>query len=890
MPTRLSLDPIEQSPIAPVEAISSGSIDDCARKNTVRHGSICPVGDGSAAERRKSRRISICERTERGSRHSVQDGSSALPSLPEGPRTPLPNFHHRNSVTRLSSNISICEPIPTVSKEERAEMIRKLALFRQLSDEEIQELAERSEIKSFDPEQAIIQCGEANPELHIVVSGEGRVMQPVQMATVKAGDAFGEHCLVKRHTVSPTSVLAQSGRRLVTLAIVHEVFDDLRLSHKVRRRGQTEMDSAKAIPRTDTCCQPKRRNSDAELDVVSKEKTHEDRSFIRTAIMDNTHMRDWLQLSEKQMERMLDLMVHLTIEAGQEVIKIGERGDTYYIVQEGVLEVLVPIGQEKMKTVKCLTAGDSFGELALLYNTPRKATVRALRDCNLWQINRVQFGTVMKVKCQDDNSNVERYQDFVSSMPIFAQRLSKEERMSLVDTLEEVSFNKGEDVVRQGDDCDTFFIILEGLCELHGFHGESKGTITNGSYIGERALLNGEPWAHTVTVVSEKAVLLTLDSMSFHTLLGVALEDHKHKYSQLPGDLNNMKMSAARNSKELIEQMIKKKQQHVQEVSCDVPLERLARIGLLGSGTYGNVSLRIDSQTGKMYALKAMSKQHIRQQKLKSMVRNEKKSMQSMESPFVVQLYCTYTDSAYYYLLLEPVLGGELFTTYNANSSFFGSKEHAVFYSACCAWGLKHIHSHRIVYRDLKMENVLLHTTGYATLTDMGCAKVVVGKTYTVCGTTDYFAPETLKRVGHNFAVDWWALGVLLFTMMSGRPPFDADDVMEIYKKIIKGFKTETFPQSFSSDLVAVIKALCHMKPPLRLGMGKDIAMDFNGQPFFQEIPLEKVKTREFAPPFKPRGLDVEELTRKNADRTGDGRMTEIWCAFGSESSSDSDF
>merc|ERR1719310_1267645 len=141
--------------------------------------------------------------------------------------------------------------------------------------------------------------------------------------------------------------------------------------------------------------------------------------------------------------------------------------------------------------------------------------------------------------------------------------------------------------------------------------------------------------------------------------------------------------------------------------------------------------------------------------------------------------------------MLEPVLGGELFDIYNEND-LFGSLVHSRFYIACVTMALQHMQAKRVIYRDLKLENCLLDQQGYLKLTDFGIAKMVVGKTYTVCGTADYFAPETLKQVGHNRAVDWWALGVLLLIMMSGRSPFDAEDVMQIYKNINKGFKKET--------------------------------------------------------------------------------------------------
>merc|ERR1719434_417639 len=105
------------------------------------------------------------------------------------------------------------------------------------------------------------------------------------------------------------------------------------------------------------------------------------------------------------------------------------------------------------------------------------------------------------------------------------------------------------------------------------------------------------------------------------------------------------------------------------------------------------------------------------------------------------------------------------------------------------------MHLRRVIYRDLKLENCLLDLQGYCKLTDMGIAKMVIGKTYTVCGTADYFAPETLRQVGHNRAVDWWACGVLL---------------------VIKGFSKVKFPDNFASDLTDTIKSLCRKKPEER--------------------------------------------------------------------------
>merc|ERR1712203_718320 len=186
------------------------------------------------------------------------------------------------------------------------------------------------------------------------------------------------------------------------------------------------------------------------------------------------------------------------------------------------------------------------------------------------------------------------------------------------------------------------------------------------------------------------------------------------------------------------------------------------------------------------------------------------------------------------------------------DQDFFGHLDKARFYISCVTLALQHMHVKRVVYRDLKLENCLLDATGYLKLTDMGIAKVVIGRTYTVCGTADYFAPEILKQTGHNRAADWWACGVLLFIMCSGRSPFDAPDVTQIYKNIVKGFSKVTFPETFPSDLTDVIKSLCRKKPEERVTMQKGGMDNLMAMPFFIEIDWCRLGLRTLDPPFVP--------------------------------------
>jgi serine/threonine protein kinase len=262
-------------------------------------------------------------------------------------------------------------------------------------------------------------------------------------------------------------------------------------------------------------------------------------------------------------------------------------------------------------------------------------------------------------------------------------------------------------------------------------------------------------------------------------------------------------------------------------------------------------------QNSEHYALKILSKEQIVKEDLGLVVQNERSIMALLDSPFVVKCFRSYYDNDYYYFLLECVFGGELFDVFMEHN-LFRNIPCAKFYIACITLGLQHLHMKRIIYRDLKLENCLLGTNGYVKLTDMGIAKLVMGKTYTVCGTADYFAPETLRQTGYNRAVDWWALGVLLFMMGSGTSPFDSSDVTQIYKNIIKGFSKVTFPTHFTSDLTDTIKSLCRKKPEERIPMQKGGVDNLKGMPFFTGLDWSKLAKHECEPPLTPEPLSKE--------------------------------
>jgi len=328
-----------------------------------------------------------------------------------------------------------------------------------------------------------------------------------------------------------------------------------------------------------------------------------------------------------------------------------------------------------------------------------------------------------------------------------------------------------------------------------------------------------------------------------------------------------------RMSKQTHKALLKRQQEH--------DLHRTEQIGALGEGSFGSVLLLRDKVSHQLYALKALSKEHITRESMGTSVQNERSILSLVDSEFVVRLFMTYQDDNNLFFMMEPVMGGELFDVYN-DKDLFGNLNAAKFYFGCVTLGLQHLHLKRVIYRDLKLENCLVDEKGYLKLTDMGIAKVVIGKTYTICGTSDYFAPETLRQTGHNRAVDWWASGVLLFVMATGRSPFDAPEVTQIYKNIMKGFSKVKFPENLPSDLIDVIKGLCRKKPEERVTMQKGGVVNLQEMVFFSSLCWDRLALRVVEPVFVPGPPDLKKLAGKKLSREIDLNLDKVQAWDGS--------
>ncbi|XP_034942270.1 serine/threonine-protein kinase N isoform X2 [Chelonus insularis] len=313
-----------------------------------------------------------------------------------------------------------------------------------------------------------------------------------------------------------------------------------------------------------------------------------------------------------------------------------------------------------------------------------------------------------------------------------------------------------------------------------------------------------------------------------------------------------------------------------QSTMTGITLDNFRLLSVLGRGHFGKVILSQYRNTGEYFAIKALKKGDIIARDEVESLLSEKRIFEianATRHPFLVNLFACFQTEAHVCFVMEYAAGGDLMMHIHAD--VFGEPR-AVFYSACVVLGLQYLHESRIIYRDLKLDNLLLDTEGYVKIADFGLCKEGMGfgdRTGTFCGTPEFLAPEVLTETSYTRAVDWWGLGVLIFEMLVGESPFPGDDEEEVFDSIVND--EVRYPRFLSLEAIAIMRRLLRKNPDRRLGSSERDAEDVKKQSFFRHIVWEDLLLRRVKPPFVPvinSGEDVsnfdEEFTSEKPQLT----------------------
>ncbi|GAX81252.1 hypothetical protein CEUSTIGMA_g8684.t1 [Chlamydomonas eustigma] len=594
----------------------------------------------------------------------------------------------------------------------------------------------------------------------------------------------------------------------------------------------------------------------------SSGRTEEEISFLETAVANNflfsclppEHRRAIFHMFERRVMRM-----------GEIVIRQGELGDTFYVVESGTYDVYVqhpssmasggshvPMFEPELVHTYITQPGQvaSFGELALLYSKERAAMVVARAEGAVWSLQRQVFrhavqrlelsgGMGMAQLTEKELRNVVRVLRSVEVL----KSLSMSQLYSLASVMTSCIYKEGEHIIRQGEEGRDFFLILTGdvACTVRKNVDDSSEVpkevlmLTAHQYFGERALLTTAKRAANVVALQEVRVL-SIGRQAFEKTFGGSLQDIQNTETKWKENLALQREVLSRKSTTV-----------GRLLQGNFSLEDLDARGLLYSTDCSALMLMEHKESEEIFTVRVTSVADVVQLGKQALVLRAREITRGLEP-------CFFVPGAMKGFKDERVLAEVLMTVGLCTLDMLMSPQpfdelSAVFVAASVVLGLEHLHWSQVIYRGLSVNSIIITEGGQVQLVDFRFARKNEGRAYTLCGNPEYLAPEILQGCSHNESVDMWALGVLIFCLLSGETPFAApgDDELRIYRKIITS--PVCMPAHFSPAACDLLSRLLRKDPADRLGTGPFGMSALKSHPWFQAISWEALTEHRYAPP-----------------------------------------
>ncbi|KAM3140827.1 hypothetical protein pb186bvf_007054 [Paramecium bursaria] len=551
------------------------------------------------------------------------------------------------------------------------------------------------------------------------------------------------------------------------------------------------------------------------VEELVQREFQENRTFI-----DSINFFDWMNSDQK--DAIAGVIVTQQFKQDEPIVIEGDPATSYFIIKSGIVKIV-----KGGKEIRKMNEGDSFGEQALYQNSIRGASVIA----ESLEVKCLAIGREMITKILGDKIQVIMYNNLLKwsfEKNSLLCKLTKIQVEKIVSKIETVNYEAKQNVFVSNSKCDKLVIVLEGALENGVKQIATKGQMVGDQFLAQK---NRDKLIPYDIFMDKKGKVAQITFDLFYECIGGELEQVIEK------NQNNHE----------IKYMNKQKSQYVYDY---LTLEQMIMIKKLGFGQFGSVYLCRNTKDHKLYAIKCIVKNQIVEQHLENHLVMEKKVLESVQFPLIMKFFKSLRDENNIYFLVEYIRGMELFDVIR-DIGLLNIMD-SQFFIGSLLLCMEYLHSHHIIYRDIKPENIMVDHQGYMRLIDMGTAKYLKGKgrTFTIIGTPHYMAPEIITGKGYTYTVDIWSIGVCLFEFMCGGVPFaeDAEDPYDIYEEIVK--KPLTFP-AFLKDKKTrkFCDQLLNKTPEQRIGTGYPAV---KAHPWFETLDWDKLMDRELKPPYIP--------------------------------------
>ena len=668
--------------------------------------------------------------------------------------------------------------------------------------------------------------------------------------------------IIRQDTVGDMFYVLENGSALVyknnsLVGSMHpgSAFGELALINDVKRAATVRIDETSQLWLLDR--QTFRRVLNQQENSSKEEKI----SFLRRINL-------FEKLHDNSLIKIVNALNVAKFQEGAKIFKEGDVGNCLYIVFKGLVSLTQASSYgDSPKEIAKIGIGQSFGELALINDEPRRAAATAVEEVSAYTLDRTNFTGILGNYKEVINENIGT--SILRKVSILKD-LNQNQLETISRKLSRRTYAPNQEIIRQGAEGNSFFMIASGEVSIVVNNAEVT-SLCSGAYFGEMALMSSEMRNATVIARSETDCLV-LERTDFVNLLGplgklIEAEANRRAKSSTGSVFFPSFTSVFTGSEnsQLEKNMILEKRS---ESSFD--LSDFQTKCLIGKGKFDTVIAVLQIDTGKYYSLKVIEKELLAEFEIENQIVEMRDLCAEFDSVFLPTLYATYSDLTNLYMLQELVPGGDFWTIlYDSDyldTTHLGgiNISSTVFYAANILGGLSYLHEHGITYRNLKPENVVMDSKGYLKLTDFNYAKRLLGSdtSSTICGNPEYMAPEMVLSKPYNRAVDFWALGIFLFELLSRSTPFDHSTTAGVYQRILasREYLTNAFSAGFDrvENLHAMrdlIILLLNSNPAKRLGMLRNGSDDVWSHEAFKDLKLLTLTSGDYVAPFTPKLL-----------------------------------